>query len=140
MRSRPSRIHLSRIPSLSDSSERFAENFLTIHYSGMRLTWRENSQTSRPITTNIAPIAHSAVIRRLMWLEVIQNCKPHCTTSVGRLTAEGYTSFPLQIEYQFAMHRILNDFRGKPVTFVKACRATHPAMIAQATLNLSVPC
>ena len=53
------------------------------------------------------------------------------------------------VGYQFSMAEvgsmiepdgILNDFRGKPVTLVKACRATHPAMIAQATLNLSVPC
>ena len=111
MRSRPSRIYLYRIPSLSDSSELFAVNFLTLHYSGMRLTWRESSQTSKPITTNIVPIAHSAVIRRLMWLEVIQNCKPHCITSVGRLTAEGYTSFPQQLEYQFTMHRVVRAER-----------------------------
>jgi len=32
--------------------------------------------------------------------------QPHCITSVGRPTAEGYTSFLQQLEYPFAMHRL----------------------------------
>ena len=73
MRLRPSRIHLFRIPSLSASLEPSAVSFLTIHYSGTRLTWRESLQISKRITTIIAPIAHSAATRQLNFLETHPN-------------------------------------------------------------------
>ena len=38
--------------------------------------WRESFQTSNSITIIIAPIAHSAVTRRLKSLEPLPNCRP----------------------------------------------------------------
>ena len=76
MRLRPSRIHHYRIPSLSASLEPSVVSFLTTPYSGTRLTWRESLQISKCITTIIAPITHSAAIRRLNLLGTLPNRKP----------------------------------------------------------------
>jgi hypothetical protein len=59
-----------------------------------------------------ARTAHSAVIRRLKWLEAPPNCKQILNTSVGRLTAAGSISFPQRLEYQFARHRCFQAVFG----------------------------
>ena len=63
-------------------------------------------QTSKPITTITAPIAHSAVIRLPKLRDALANPKPSWITSVGILTAKGCISFPQRLDYQLAMHRV----------------------------------
>jgi hypothetical protein len=47
------------------------------YYNDHRVpTWKESLQTSKSTTTVIAPIAHSAVTRRLKSRDVLANCRP----------------------------------------------------------------